>query len=49
LVLGKLDDQNRILGSQADEHDQPNLRIDIALHLHQVGRQKHTLQEAAQE
>src|ERR1700722_9670093 len=47
-VLCKLDDQNRILGSQPDEHDQPNLRIDIALHLHQVWRQKYALQEAAQ-
>src|SRR6266481_2034270 len=49
LLLCKLDDQNRILGSQADEHHQPYLRVHIALHLHQVWRQKYALQEAAQE
>ena len=33
-VLGELDDQNRVLCRQADEHHQSDLRVDIALDLH---------------
>ena len=36
LILGKLDDQNRILGGQTDEHHQPDLRVHIGLDLNRV-------------
>src|ERR1700675_1631843 len=49
LILRKFHDQNRVLRGQPDEHHQSDLRVDIALYLHHVGRQKNALQEAAQE
>ena len=36
--LGELDDQNRVLGGQADQHHQADLRINIVLDLHHVSR-----------
>ena len=30
-VLGELDDQDGVLGGQADQHDQADLRVDIVL------------------
>src|SRR6267154_1816383 len=48
LALGKLDDQNRVLRCQADEHDQSDLRVDIVLDLDQVGRQENAQEYAAQ-
>ena len=30
-LLGEFDDQNRILAGQSDQHDQPNLAVDIVL------------------
>src|SRR5256885_15687949 len=32
-LFGELDDQNGVLGGEADEHDQADLRIDIAFDL----------------
>ena len=40
LLLGKLDDQNRVLGGQADQHHQADLRVDVVLDLNHVGRQE---------
>ena len=31
-VLGELDDQDRVFRGQTDEHDQPDLRVDVVLH-----------------
>ena len=39
-VLGELDDQNRVLRRQADEHHQPDLRVNIIFDLDHVGRHK---------
>jgi hypothetical protein len=47
-VLGELDDQNRVLGRQADQHHQSDLRVDVVLDLHHVSRQKIAQQRAAQ-
>ena len=47
-VLGKLDDQNRVLRRQADQHDQADLRVDVAFNLHHVGRQENAEQSSAQ-
>ena len=30
-LLGELDDQNRVLGGEADEHDEPDLREDVVV------------------
>ncbi len=47
-VFGELDDQDGVLGGQTDEHDQPNLRINIVFDLNQVRRYKITEHHAAQ-
>ena len=39
LLLGELDDQNPVLGRQRDQHDQPDLRIEVQ---RQVGGQRPT-------
>ena len=31
-MLGEFDDQDRVLGRQADQHDEADLRIDVHLH-----------------
>ncbi len=40
LHLGELDDQNGILGRQADQHDQTDLGVDIVVELAEVERDK---------
>ncbi len=35
-LLGELDDQNRVLAGQADQHDEADLREDVDVHLGQV-------------
>jgi hypothetical protein len=35
--VGELDNQNGVLGRQADEHDQADLRVDVVFDLHHVG------------
>ena len=47
-VLGELDDQNCVLRRQADQHDQADLRVDVAFNLHHVGRQENAEQNASQ-
>src|SRR3984885_4292877 len=48
LILGELDNQDRVLRCQPNQHDQTDLRIDIAFDLHHVRRQKNTEENAAQ-
>ena len=48
LILGELDDQNRVLGRKTDEHNQADLRIDIAFDLHHVRRKQCSENDAAQ-
>ena len=38
--LGELDDQDRVLGGEADQHDEADLRIDVDLHAAQPQRQQ---------
>ena len=38
--LGELDDQDRVLGGQADEHDEADLRIDVDLQAAQPQRRQ---------
>ena len=47
-VLGELDDEDRVFRGQADEHDEPNLRVHIVFDLHHVGRKESAQQDAAQ-
>src|SRR5712664_3579501 len=37
-LLGELNDKNRVLCGQTNEHHQPDLRVDIVLDLHHVSR-----------
>src|ERR1700675_2682377 len=39
-VLGKFDDENGVFGGETDEHDETDLRVDIAFDLHHVARKK---------
>src|SRR5580658_4749339 len=44
----ELDDQDRVLCRQPNQHDQSDLRVDVAFDLHHIGRQKNAEQDAAQ-
>ncbi len=35
-LLGELDDQDGVLGRQADEHDKADLREDVVVHAHRT-------------
>ena len=43
-TLGELDDQNRVLGGKADQHDETDLRIDVGLQAAHEERQERTEQ-----
>ncbi len=39
VALGKLDDQDRVLGGQPDQHDQPDLGQDVVVASHEIHAQ----------
>ena len=45
--LGEFDDQNRVLGGEADQHHEADLRIDVDLHVAQIDRAERADQSAS--